>query len=328
MGTMRNVLAPAALAVGVIVLAAGCGGSNSSSTTTKGSSARPVPFTIAARFSAKSLGLKNPHALAVGPDGNLYLTDRSQRVTVISPEGTVARQWGNPGSGPGEFNFVSTDPEDPQGVHGKIAVASNGMVYVSDSGNARVQVFTARGRFVRQFGSFGSGKGQFVSPFDLAVDDAGNVYVADDQPGTLSKFSPSGEVLWRIGGDPSGDPDLVGHFHLVSIDPHGRLVMANDDRGRIVYVDRNGHKVDAFGRSGDFPDRACEVTVDTVGTTYVTGCGGRSPTLVFDRRHRLVAEWPGSKHPLLTSPIFGPSGEVFALGRDGSVLELRISLPK
>jgi hypothetical protein len=325
MAAMRRALAQAAVAVFVVV-AAGCGGTNSSSPTTRESSALPTPFTIAARFSAKSLGLRDPRGLAVGPDGNLYVTDRKQRVTVISPDGKILRRWGRPGRGAGEFHFVSTDPSAPKDVHSKIAVASNGMVYVSDSGNARIQVFTPRGRFVRQFGSYGNGTGQFISPLDLLVDDPGNVYAVDDQPGTLSKFSPNGEVLWRIGGNPPGDPDLAGHFHLSSIDAHGRLVMANDDRGRILYVDRNGHKVDAFGRRSQFPRGACGVTVDAAGTTYVTGCGP-GPTLVFDRTHRLVAEWPASNAPLYTSPSFGPNGQVFALGWDGSVFKLRISPP-
>jgi outer membrane protein assembly factor BamB len=322
MTTMRTAQAKAALAVFVVV-AAGCGGSNSSAPTTRGASTLPSAFTIAARFSAQSLGLSDPRALAIGPDGNVYVTDRTQRVTVVSPEGEILRRWGRPGRGAGEFRFVSTDPSAPKDVHGKIAVASNGMVYVSDSGNARVQVFTPQGRFVRQFGSYGNGTGQFISPFDLLVDDAGDVYVVDDSSRALSKFSPKGKVLWRIGGNPSGDPDLAGHFHLASIDAHGRLVIANDDRGRIIYVDRNGHKVDVFGRRSQFPSGACGVTVDAAGTTFVTSCVP-GPTLVFDRTHRLVAESPGSNEPIQTSPSFGPNSEVFALGWDGSVLKLHI----
>ncbi|HWM97929.1 MAG TPA: hypothetical protein VNO54_12795, partial [Streptosporangiaceae bacterium] len=73
----------------------------------------------------------------------------------------------------------------------------------------------------------------------------------------------------------------------------------------------------------------CEVTVDAAGDTYVSGCGPNptGPTRVYDRSHRLVAEWPGSKYSLLTSPGFGPNGEVFALATDGSILRLRITLP-
>jgi hypothetical protein len=241
----------------------------------------------------------------------------------------VLRRWGKPGSGSGEFKFISGDPTAPTDVQASIAVGPHGEVYVSDCGNARVQVFTPDGRFVRQFGSEGGGKGQFLSPTDLPVDGTGNVHVTDGLKQTLAKFSPAGKVIWQIGGGASSDPDLRGHFHLASIDTHGRLVMVNDDQQRILYVDSNGHKLDAF--SPNFPTSssiggACEVTVDAVGNTYVSDCVP-GPSLVYDRSHRLIAEWLGTTYSLLRSPVFDPDGEVFALATDGSILRLHITLP-
>jgi hypothetical protein len=318
-------LAVAAAAAGLALLAVGCAGNAATA-------ALPSPFTVTARYTAKSLGLSHPAALAVGPDGNLYVTDMSQRVTVISPAGTVLRRWGRPGSGPGEFKFTSVDPTNPTDIHGQIAVGRNGMVYVSDSGNARVQVFTPQGRFVRQLGSFGSGKGQFLSPYHLAVDATGDVYVADDQAGTLSKFSPAGQVLWTIGGGAPSDPDLNGLFKFSGFDAHGRLVVVNDTVNRVLYIDASGHKVDAFSplTSGSPTGHVCSATVDAAGNTYVSGCAGvpqTGPTLVYDRTHRMIAEWPGTTYSLLWSPVFGPHGEVFALAADGSILRLHITLP-
>lgn len=319
-------LAAAAALAGLAVMAAGC------SPASTASRALPNPFTVTARYSAKSLGLSHPTALAVGPDGNLYVTDLSQRVTVISPAGTVLRRWGKRGSGPGEFDFISADPTSPADLQAQIAVGPDGMVYVSDSGNARVQVFTPQGRFVRQFGSYGSGKGQFLRPYHLAVDVTGDVYVADDQAGTLSKFSSAGKILWTIGGSASSDPDLTGLFKFSGFDAHGRLVVVNDPVNRVLYIDASGHKVDAFSPStaGSPTGHVCEATVDAAGDTYVSGCGGvpqTGPTLVYDRAHRLIAKWPGTPYSLLRSPTFGPHGEVFALATDGSILRLHITLP-
>src|SRR5215472_802590 len=212
-------LAVAVAAAGLAVPAAGCAGNAATGAGTDSgpasatSPALPSPFTITARYSAKSLGLSHPAALAVGPDGNLYVTDLSQRVTVISPAGKVLRRWGMPGSGPGEFKFISDASKDPTDIHGKIAVGPDGTVIVSDSGNARVQEFTPQGRFVRQFGSFGTRKGRFLFPGDVAVDSAGNIYITDDQSETLTRFSPLGKVAWTIGGTAASDPDLAGHFH-------------------------------------------------------------------------------------------------------------------
>jgi DNA-binding beta-propeller fold protein YncE len=316
--TARPVLAAMSALVAVVAV-------NSSAAASVRSSTLPDPVRIVARWSAKSLGLDHPKALAIGSNGNLYMTDLSQRVSEISPQGKVLRRWGRRGRGPGEFDFVPGDLSAPLDVNASIAVGPDGKVYVSDSGNARVEVFSADGRFIREFGRFGRGKADFLSPFDLVVDRSGNVYVVDDQLESVRKFSPTGKVLWSIGG-PGSDPDLVGHHHLSMIDAHGRILIANDDKARISYVDLQSHKVDAFGERSDFPSDTCDATADAAGYTYVNGCGvEHAATSVFDPAHRLVVEWLGS--PLKTSPRFGPRGEIFALAWDGSLLKLRITHP-
>jgi DNA-binding beta-propeller fold protein YncE len=337
MDRIKSRVVVVAAAVGLAFLAAGCAGNaattagTSTSPVNASSRALPSPFTITARYTAKSLGLDHPHSFAIGPDGNLYVTDLSQRVTEISPAGKVLRRWGKPGTGLGEFRFVTNDPNARNYVQASIAVGPDGSVYVSDSGNARVQVFTPQGQFIRQFGSYGSGKGQFLRPYDLVVDNEGNVYVVDDPAETLTKFSPTDKVLWQIGGGVSTDPDLTGHFHVTSIDSHGRLVVVNDDQNRVLYIDASGHKIDAFSPSttGSPTGTECEATVDAAGDTFVSGCGPQptGPTLVYDRAHRLIARWPGTTYSLNRSPVFGPHGEVFALATDGSILKLRITVP-
>ncbi len=54
-------------------------------------------------------------------------------------------------------------------------------VYAIDSWNDTVQRFTSSGTFAGQWGSLGSGDGQFDYPVDIASDSEGNVYVADSR---------------------------------------------------------------------------------------------------------------------------------------------------
>jgi hypothetical protein len=114
MGVRTLRMAVGAVMVGVAFLAVGCaaGGGSAPSKQPGPAASRvlPAPFTVTARYAAKMLGLSHPDALAIGPDGNLYVTDLSQRVTVISPAGKVLRRWGKLGPGPGEFNFIAFDP--------------------------------------------------------------------------------------------------------------------------------------------------------------------------------------------------------------------------
>jgi DNA-binding beta-propeller fold protein YncE len=71
-----------------------------------------------------------PVKLAVGANGNIYVTDSNNRVVVFSAQGEFLTQWGSLGSGPGQFN-------NPAGI----AVTPSGDIYVLDSQNARIQKF-------------------------------------------------------------------------------------------------------------------------------------------------------------------------------------------
>ncbi len=64
-----------------------------------------------------------------------------------------------------------------------------GNLYVADSRNARVQKFNGSGKFLSQWGSAGSGEGQFDLPFGIMVDQEENVYVADWNIARIQKFS-------------------------------------------------------------------------------------------------------------------------------------------
>jgi DNA-binding beta-propeller fold protein YncE len=293
----------------------------------------PNPFTIKARWSAASLGLNDPFHLGVGPSGNIYVTDRSQRVTELSSSGKVLRRFGKPGSGRGEFHFISYDPTTPTQIASEVAVGPDGKVYVTDSGNGRIEVFTSSGKFLRQIGSFGSGKTQFLRPDELVVDGSSNVYVVDGGQQSVRKFSPTGKLLWMVNTKANADRDLVGGFHATMVDSHGRLVGTNDANGRVVILDTStGHKVDAFGKPSDFPNLACSASVDSAGYTYVNGCGmgaNVAATEVFNPAHDLVGRWTPS--PLVSSPTFGPRGEIVAIAwqgtkqRGGSIVKLAIS---
>jgi hypothetical protein len=326
-----------AAAIFSAVLVAGCSsGQNSPATTGSAAEspsaiARPesAPFTIVAQYSAKSLGLLRPAHLAIGPDGNLYIPDAKQRINVISPQGKVLRRWGSPGKGPGQFHFVrhDTDPE----VIGETArvAAADGHVYVADNGNARVQVFTAEGKFLRQFGHYGSGRSEWLFPSDVVVDRDGAIYVYDAKGEVLRRFSTSGTLEWQIRASETTDDDLAGNLHLAGVDSHNRLIAVDDDKAKVVYVDRRGHKVDAFDDAFGAADQGCDVTIDSAGNVYVTSCQEPldSPhTLkIFDRTHQLIASWDPA--PMGWSPRFGPKGEIFTLGEDGSILQLAMNLP-
>ncbi len=141
---------------------------------------------------------------------------------------------------PGDFLFEFGDDyrlTNPRGV----AVDGSGNVYVADTSNHRIQVFTASGTFLRKWGDNGTGDGQFIYPSDIAVDGSGNVYVADTSNHRIQVFTASGTFLRKWGAIGTSD----GQFNT----PYG---IAVDGSGNIYVADTNNHRVQVFTASGTF----------------------------------------------------------------------------
>ena len=67
--------------------------------------------------------------------------------------------------------------------------------------NARILEYTAEGTKVREWGTPGTGPGQFVLPHSIQIDPAGVVYVADRENGRVQRFDQTGKFLgeWVYG---------------------------------------------------------------------------------------------------------------------------------
>jgi DNA-binding beta-propeller fold protein YncE len=151
-----------------------------------------------------------PHAIAVGPDGSVYLVDaRRNVVEKRSPEGRVLLTIGGqeaPAMSGEPFNLptdVAVHPESQD-------------IFVTDGyGNARVHRFDAQGNLVTSWGSPGTEPGEFAVPHGICLVDNDTVAVCDRENYRVQIFSIDGEFLreWhafrpasikplRRGGDP------------------------------------------------------------------------------------------------------------------------------
>ena len=123
------------------------------------------------------------HAIRVDPEGYIWIVDAPGHVvTKMNSTRRVLLQLGKKEAG---FNL----PTD-------VAFAANGDVYVSDGyGNPRVVKFSREGKFLLEWGSRGSGPGQFQLPHNVAVDGRGRVYVTDRDNRRVEIFDGNGKFL-------------------------------------------------------------------------------------------------------------------------------------
>lgn len=132
---------------------------------------------------------QSPHSLRLDGEGNVWITDHAAHVVKkFTPEGRLLLTLGTPNE-PGDDAAHFNGPTDT-------AITPGGDVFVSDGyGNRRVAQFDARGRFVKAWGRYGSGPGQFSLPHQILVDKTGVLHVADRNSGRIQQFTQEGEYL-------------------------------------------------------------------------------------------------------------------------------------
>ena len=200
----------------------------------------------------RSLGgaewFSRPSSVAVDPDGTkIYVVDiggtssNEHRIRVFDAHsGQHLLDIGKRGGGEGDLNL----PRDAQ------ISAKDGLLYVVDSGNFRVEVFQRDGKFVRAFGSLGLQMGQFSRPKEVGIDPSGNVYVVDAGFGNAQLFTADGQLLLPLGS--RGPGDRPGHYML----PSG---IAVDEDGRVYIVDQYFRRVDVYRPASLKPDQGFAV---------------------------------------------------------------------
>ncbi len=154
------------------------------------------------------------------PAGTTFALD-----TLFNSTGKIGRADGAAGNADGEFN----QPYD-------VAVTADGQhIYVTDTGNNRVQKFTSAGVFEVAIGEAGNQVGQFNAPKGISYSLGGILYVADsgnNRIGVISSDSVS-EAFGQQGNGPLQFQNPVN----VSNDTSG-IYVADLGNNRIVAVNR------------------------------------------------------------------------------------------
>jgi hypothetical protein len=171
----------------------------------------------------------DPAVLAFLPDGSFYLGDGywNSRIIKYNADGEYVMEWGELGSGPGQFDLV----------HG-VAVDRDRRVYVGDRTNNRIQVFTENGDFIEEWPDISD-------PVGVFIDENDGVWVISARLNRILKYSLEGELQYYLGaygGTRGGFAGGLSRPHQLDVDQEGNLYIASWDGG---WMDKFVPKPDA-----------------------------------------------------------------------------------
>ncbi len=194
----------------------------------------------------RAYGVKDqfkPADVAVSGD-RLYVADlQHHQIHVLDKaSGQTLAKIGKVGSKEGEL-YQPTN----------LTIGPDNHLYVTDTGNFRVQKFTLDGQFVRSFGEIGSGVGKFARPKGVAVDRDGRMYVVDAAFENIQIFGPDGKLLLFF-GSPGEAPENINLPTVVAIDYDSAPLFQKyaDPKFKLEYVilvasQFGANKVNAYG---------------------------------------------------------------------------------
>lgn len=234
--------------------------------------------------------LRNPLGVALS-GGEVYVADGSNRVNVFAADGTFARAFGsnvNPGAGTPEVCTTATGCQigSAGGGAGQLnnpaGLAVSGTdVYIADTANYRIGVFSTAGAFARAFGksvwgaspfvcttltgcgagAAGGSAGQLNLPVGAAVA-GGEVYVADHTNQRVAVYAANGVFARAFGkgvNAGAGNPDICTSASTcrsgTSGPAAGQLAApaAVAVSGGEVYVaEQNNQRISVFALDGSF----------------------------------------------------------------------------
>jgi DNA-binding beta-propeller fold protein YncE len=157
-----------------------------------------------------------PHGIDVDKQGNVWVVDarsatpaeiakfpnaagKGHTVLKFSPQGKLLLTLGTPGTA-GAPPKAFTEPND-------VAIAPDGSIFVAEAHNdqfmdqnapqgvGRVSKFKADGTFIKSFGKYGYGAGEFRGAHALAFDSKGRLFVADRGNRRIQIFDQEGKHL-------------------------------------------------------------------------------------------------------------------------------------
>lgn len=168
----------------------------------------------------------SPIGVAIDPErGILYVSDgKKHEITSYTLDGEFISKIAGAGGAVGNVYFPA-----------QLSVDKDGLLYVVDTMNTRIQIFDPKGGPARAFGEHGDRPGMFARPKGVAVASDGKIFVTDAAFGNFQIFDPEGHVYLFIGSTGRN----LGYFYL----PQFIFI---DEKDRVYVVDQLNARIQIF----------------------------------------------------------------------------------
>lgn len=202
-------------------------------------------------------------------------------------------EFGRRGSEPGEMLWPRS-----------VALGDDERLFIADSGNHRIQIFSPEGKSIGCFGKLGSGPGELRNPGGVVLGLQGELYVADTGNDRVEVFDAQGGFLREWGGHGISPGRLVRPVALAVLPD--RIAVVENGNCRIQFFKPSGEPLNSFGTFGENPGEFKEpsgIAADEDGALYVADAGIHR-IQKFDSAGRFVQQWGAWGYPegLLSSP--------------------------
>ena len=164
------------------------------------------------------LQFSSPSSISSHPVSNkIYISDSNNRVQILNPDLTPHSMFGSYGFGEGQF-------DQPRGI----AFDSAQNVYVGeDRNNTCIQVFTAKGEFLRSLGDT-----KLNHPHDVGIDSMDTIYVCDTYNHRICIFDSKGTLLHSF-GTKGKFPGQFNQPRGLTVDKNGLIYVSDHHNGRL-----------------------------------------------------------------------------------------------
>ena len=219
-------------------------------------------------FGSEPGQLSEPWGITVDHEGDVYVADTwNHRIQRFTSDGELVTYWG-------VFQDAGGQLLEPQGMfYGPrdLVIDTDGNLYVTDTGNKRIQKFDSEGNPLGQWGGDGPGAGEFLEPVGIAVDQEGNVYVADTWNQRIQVFDGEFQFLRQWTVQAWMGQSIVNKPYL-AVDDRGYVYTTDPEASRVLVFTSEGELVTIFGKYGTDEasfDLPTGIEVDGEGNLYV-----------------------------------------------------------